>query len=152
MYADFEAITVKVHTCQPPPHSQPKTEVLAEHQACGWAYTVISRHPSYLSVTKHYRGEDAVGTFFKEMMELEETLLPYLKENKPMVLTAEDEAQLLAVQVCYICKHPFTEENRKVRDHDHATGAYRGAAHQTCNRQKQSPSSSTISVAMMVIC
>lgn len=70
-------------------------------------------------------------------MELEETLPPYLKENKLMVLTEEEEAQLLAAQVCYICKHPFKEENRKVRDHDHATGAYRGAAHQTCNRQKQ---------------
>ena len=71
------------------------------------------------------------------MMELEETLLPYLKENKLMVFTEEEEAQLLAAQVCYICKHPFKEENRKIRDHDHATRAYRGAAHQTCNRQKQ---------------
>ena len=92
VYADFEAITVKVYTCQPPPHSQPKTEVLAEHQACGWDYTVISRYPSCPSVTKHYRGKDAVITFFKEMTELEETLFPYLKENKPMVLTAEEEA------------------------------------------------------------
>lgn len=40
-------------------------------------------------------------------MELEETLLPYLKENKLMLLTEEDEAQLLAAQICYICKHPF---------------------------------------------
>ena len=71
------------------------------------------------------------------MVELEETLLPYLKENKLMILTEEEEAQLLAAQVCYICKHPFIEENRKVRDHDDATGAYRSAAHQTCNRQKQ---------------
>lgn len=63
-----------------------------EHQACGWAYTVISRHPSYPNVTKNYPGEDAVGTFFKEMMDLEETLLPYLKENKPMVVTEEKEA------------------------------------------------------------
>jgi len=92
VYGYFEAVTVKVHTCQPSPHSQPKIEVLVKYQACGWAYTVISQHPSYPNVTKHYRGEDAVGTFFKEMMELEETLLPYLKENKPMVITGEEEA------------------------------------------------------------
>ena len=37
---------------------------------------------------------------------------------------------------CYICDEIFDEEKcscRKVRDHDHRTGAYRGAAHSKCN-------------------
>ncbi|WP_143442512.1 endonuclease domain-containing protein, partial [Klebsiella pneumoniae] len=34
---------------------------------------------------------------------------------------------------CYLCKNPFTEENHKVRDHDHLTEEYRGPACNACN-------------------
>ena len=34
---------------------------------------------------------------------------------------------------CYICKKTFTKDNKKVRDHCHLTGKYRGAAHNKCN-------------------
>ena len=34
---------------------------------------------------------------------------------------------------CWICEKPLEED--RVRDHDHLTGLYRGAAHQACNLQ-----------------
>lgn len=34
---------------------------------------------------------------------------------------------------CYICGKPFTEKDKKVADHDHFDGHYRGALHNTCN-------------------
>ena len=36
---------------------------------------------------------------------------------------------------CHICKKVFGEakKHRKVRDHDHYTGKFRGAAHSICN-------------------
>jgi hypothetical protein len=37
------------------------------------------------------------------------------------------------------CKHTFTKENYKVRDHDHLTGLYRGAAHRNCNLSNRKP-------------
>ena len=33
----------------------------------------------------------------------------------------------------YICRKIFTKDNKKVRDHCHVTGKYRGAAHNKCN-------------------
>ena len=33
----------------------------------------------------------------------------------------------------YICRKRFTKDNKKVRDHCHVTGKYRGAAHNKCN-------------------
>ena len=41
---------------------------------------------------------------------------------------------------CHICFKPFSEEKRKVRDHCHYTGLYRGAAHSSCNLQYKIPS------------
>ena len=38
--------------------------------------------------------------------------------------------------VCWICNKNFIKNSfnyRKVRDHDHYTGKYRGAAHSLCN-------------------
>ena len=41
---------------------------------------------------------------------------------------------------CHICFQPFKEHNRKVRDHCHYSGIYRGAAHSRCNLQYKIPS------------
>ena len=40
---------------------------------------------------------------------------------------------------CHICSKPFNEKKRKVRDHCHYTGLYRGAAHSSCNLQYKIP-------------
>ena len=40
---------------------------------------------------------------------------------------------------CHICFKPFTEKKRKVRDHCHYSGLYRGAAHSSCNLQCKIP-------------
>ena len=41
---------------------------------------------------------------------------------------------------CHICFKPFSEKKRKVRDHCHYSGHYRGAAHFSCNLQCKIPS------------
>ena len=52
------------------------------------------------------------------------------------VLRTEHEA----AEKCHICLKEFNEpENRKVRDHCHYTGLYRGAAHNNCNLKYRMP-------------
>ena len=48
-------------------------------------------------------------------------------------MTVDDQTKHDNVRECYICHRKFTEKNGKVRDHDHISGKYRGAAHRTCN-------------------
>ena len=40
---------------------------------------------------------------------------------------------------CHICFKPFSEKKRKVRDHCHYSGLYRGVAHSSCNLQYKIP-------------
>ena len=45
---------------------------------------------------------------------------------------------------CHICFKPFREGNRKVRDHCHYNGKYRGAAHTLCNLKYKIPTYITV--------
>ena len=47
-------------------------------------------------------------------------------------------------KVCYICKKEFSSDDngkkyRKVRDHCHYTGKFRGVAHNICNLRYKTP-------------
>ena len=59
-------------------------------------------------------------------------------ETEPVIsLTEEEKESYENQQLCHICDKEFytnnNKEMRKVRDHCHYTGKYRGAAHSKCN-------------------
>ena len=49
------------------------------------------------------------------------------------MMSAEDEKRFKSNNTCWIYKKLFTDKDKKVRDHDHITGKYRGSAHSDCN-------------------
>ena len=53
------------------------------------------------------------------------------------VMEKDDWKEYFKKSNCVICKGPLTGET--VRDHDHLTGKFRGAAHSQCNLQYQLP-------------
>ena len=66
----------------------------------------------------------------EEVKRLYETF-PRQPMTKP---TDESKREHEAAEKCHICLKEFNDpRNRKVRDHCHYTGLYRGAAHNNCN-------------------
>ena len=61
------------------------------------------------------------------------------------LLTKEQQESYGNSKICYIYKEKFEKnyfkdkEYRKVRDHCHYTGKYRGAAHSICNLKNSVP-------------
>ena len=86
-----------------------------------------------------------VNKLMESLQDLEQELWEFQKENKEMVLTEEQERDFQAATHCYMCQERFDQlfadesEDKwsKVRDHNHATGEYRGAAHNECNLNKK---------------
>jgi hypothetical protein len=59
-----------------------------------------------------------------------------MKENVEIDTSVEDETNYINAKPCSICSGEFDKSVKalcKVRDHCHRTGAYRGAAHNSCN-------------------
>ncbi|XP_057308119.1 uncharacterized protein LOC130646005 [Hydractinia symbiolongicarpus] len=88
-----------------------------------------------------YRGEDCV-TRFVNYLEDEVKRLYYTYPQKPMKpLTEAERKRHDEASKCHICRKPFDgcENIRKVRDHCHYTGKYRGATHAICNLKYKIP-------------
>ena len=64
---------------------------------------------------------------------------------KRMKLLTKEQKPYEKAQICYICKEKFEnkyledKKHRKVKDHRHYTGEYRGAAHSICNLRYSVP-------------
>ena len=63
-----------------------------------------------------------------------------LKKERPLEMTQQDWNTHHAATECWICDGPFEDYSDgdtyglwKVKDHDHITGEYRGAAHSKIN-------------------
>ena len=135
IYADFEAITEKIDSCQPS-DGQSYTTTYQSHKACSYGYKLVCRYDKrYSKPVETYRGEDCIQKFIMKMLSEVEDCQRIVRERfqKPLVMTSQNERDFQISRVCHICERKFTPSKQKVRDHCHITGKYRGAAHSDCN-------------------
>ena len=63
IYADFEAITQKITTCQPV-NGKSYTQTYQKHEACSFGHKVVCLYDrNYSKLVVVYRGPDAVSKF-----------------------------------------------------------------------------------------
>ena len=139
IYADFEAITEKVDSCQPN-NDKSYTEAYQNHKDCGYGYKVVCCYEDkYSKPVQIYRGENAVHKFMENMLEEANWCKSKMKKhfNKPLKMTKEDEKDFQKAVKCHICDQQYTDKDIRVRDHCHITGKFRGSAHQDCNLKLQ---------------
>ena len=82
----------------------------------------------------YYRGDDCNETFSKNLREHSTKILNY--EKKKIILLTPEEKKIMMIKKYAI----YAKKNliimiliKKVTDHCHYTGKYKGAAHNICN-------------------
>ena len=135
IYADFEAITKKIHGCQPN-DDKSYTEAYQKHIDCSYGYKVVCCYDNkYSKPEQIYRGEKAVYKFMAAMLDEVKYCKKVMKKefNKPLKMTKDDEEKFKKADECHICNKKYNKTDVRVRDHCHITGMYRGSSHQDCN-------------------
>ena len=138
MYANFESILEPIQEASNDPNVS-STRGVNIHTPSGWC---VYSHFTYGNVANpltQYRGPDCINKFCKHIISEAKQLHSSFPEKPMEPLTKSQIKEYKWVNKCHICFKPFNEKERKVRDHCHYSGIYRGAAHSSCNLQYKIP-------------
>ena len=145
IYFDLECLLKKVQFCQNNPKKS-YTEKKAIHEPSGWSMFIRCSFDKKENKLDYYRGKDCIEKLCKKLKErVNETIN---REKKEIILLTHEENNIYNEQeICYICKEKFCLDKddknytnrKKVKDHCHYTGKFRGAAHSICNLKHKVP-------------
>src|SRR2546425_3849684 len=136
IYADLESILQKLTETEKKKENESYTTKTHEHITCSYGYKVVCcENDEYSKPYKSYCGPDAVYKFFEDLFEEEKEIHEHMRQfaKSKMTMTRDDWNNYNRAKCCYICNEKFTRDKYKVRDHNHITDKYRGAACNKCN-------------------
>ena len=114
------------------------------HRPSGFCYKIVCFDEQLFNqkpVLFRAESEDEdISAIFVEMLEQDiKRIQEKFDFSKKMIFTFKDKDDFEKAKICWICQKEFGEREKKVRDHCHFTGKYRGAAHNKCNLQFKKP-------------
>ena len=139
MHADFESILEPISG--PVPNLKiSSTRGVNVHTPSGWCVRSEFTYGEVKDPLKLYRGKDCVSKFCEHIIGEARRLYNSFPEKPMIPLTKDQIKKYNHASKCHICFKHFKDGDRKVRDHCHYSGEYRGAAHSLCNLQYKIPS------------
>ena len=126
--ADFEALQDPLDG-----DDERKTRRLGKHEPVAVSVQILSTDPSYVKKPALFTGAGCAEELLKYLATEAEHITESLYKKINMRLTPTDRASFAAADKCWVCGGEKEQGEKFVRDHDHITGKYRGAAHNRCN-------------------
>ena len=139
IYADLECLLEKIDMCENDPNKSYTTKI---NKQIPLGYSIFTHCSFDESKNKlnYYRGDDCIEKFCKDLREHSTKIINYEKK-KIIILTPEEKKIMMIKKYAIYAKKEFdnNDNDKKVRDHCHCTGKYRGAAHNICNLRYKIP-------------
>ena len=85
VYADFECLVRKIHTCEPD-NKESFTVKTEKHEPCRFSYMVV-RSDRRTEGPFIYRGEDAIYVFITYLLDHERKMREDMESKRPLVMT-----------------------------------------------------------------
>ena len=103
-----------------------------------FSFIIVDKHNKIL-YEKKYSGDNASDVFLDDLLCQEKIWIKnYINNIKKMKKLSEEEEILYNLsECCYMCGREFTKKDYKVHDHDHSTGLFISAAHNSCNLRRR---------------
>ena len=149
LYADFKSILKPVDERYKEKMNSMKagrkgktsyTEKINTHVPSGWCVHNTFAYGDVPDPLKIYRGKECVEKFVEYIEEEVKRLYATFPRQPMKELTDVLQREHETAEKCHIYLKEFNDRrNRKVRDHCHYTGLYRGAAHNDCNLKYKIP-------------
>ncbi|KAK3745935.1 hypothetical protein QZH41_003071 [Actinostola sp. cb2023] len=139
VYADFECFTETIRQEEEHKEDESYTEKYQRHKPSGFRYIIKCYDDNlFKPKTVGYTAtkDEDIGKMFVECLEKDVRKLAEIGDQ-PLVMTKENKRDYENAVDCFICGKKLKED--KVKDHDHLTGKYRGAAHNDCNLNYRIP-------------
>ena len=154
IYADFESNLKPVDN-----KIGDNTKQFQKHEPSGYCYLIKCFDDNmFKPKLKRYTkksDEDVSLKFVKSLEKSVRKIYEKFRFPKRILMREEDKKDFEKAEKCYACGIKFEREVKKVKDHCHFTGKYRGAACCGCNSKMRNPKSfqlfSTIYKIMTVI-
>ncbi|XP_071444738.1 uncharacterized protein [Hetaerina americana] len=132
VYADFECMLTKVE----PLDNHSNTKACQKHEVISFCMLLVSSSGNMFE-PELYRGPEAVQVFLQKLRETSLYVQGIYNNKTPITMTQEDISNFETARTCHICGKDL--DSVPVRDHDHVSGKFRGAAHKSCNANFQAP-------------
>ena len=113
VYADFEAFTEEISTCEPN-EKKSFTKKYQRHRPSGFCYKIVCFDEKYNPKPVLFRaksGEEDIGAIFVEMLEEDiKRIYKKFEFSKKMIFTFKDKGDFEKAEICWICQGKFDEK------------------------------------------
>ena len=130
IYADFECTLKRAEN-----YEGFYTKKYQCHIPCSYACKVVCIDNRFSKLIVVYRDKNAAFEFIRAILKESKYCKKIRKKhfNENLIMSEEEEQLFQKSNSCHICKKLINNDDKKVRDHCHVTGKFRGAVHRSCN-------------------